>query len=65
MAKSESKGEGRARESGETKPFTVELATPIYEALQKASESERRTKRVIVETALEAYFKSTGVPVKK
>jgi hypothetical protein len=64
--KSESRGDAnRSRDTGEVVPFTVELSKPLYDALGEASKVERRTKRVIVETALEAYFKSTGVMPKK
>ena len=47
---------GRARERGETIPVTLEFRPELDAALERCMNAERRTKKAIVELALEAYL---------
>ena len=56
---SRSKG-GRARDKDEVRPVTVELPIPLDNAVEKYRQSVKRTKRSVIELALEALLTKEG-----
>lgn len=57
---SKKKTTGRARDKGETKPFTLELPVALDEALERFAAADRRTKKAITIIALESLLKENG-----
>lgn len=54
------KGKGRSRDAGDTVAFTLELAIPLKDALDGLSKKDRRSRRAIMEIALEEYLTKHG-----
>jgi hypothetical protein len=54
------KPRGRARERGETRPFTFEMDLPLDNALEACARQERRTKKAVLTFALEQYLAEQG-----
>jgi hypothetical protein len=46
----------RARDRGEVKVFTAEISQALFDALEACRKRERRTRRALLELALEAYL---------
>ena len=64
MAKKKEAGKApknRARDLGEVVPLGVEVSARHREGVDECVRREQRTKRVIIERALEAYFYATGI----
>lgn len=59
--KTEKAPKNRARDAGEVVPVGVDVSARHKEGIALAAVRERRTRRVVVEQALEAYFVATGV----
>ncbi len=53
-------GKGRSRERGKTKAIAFELAPHLVDTLDHAVVAERRTRRAVIELALEMYFAHRG-----
>lgn len=49
---------GRARDAGKTRLVGVELSMELVEALESVARRDRRTKRAVVELALEEYMRN-------
>lgn len=62
MAKKQPKTEapGRARERGEVSLLQVEISLLLDKAVEDCRHDERRTRKALVELALEAYLKQRG-----
>ena len=52
----------RARDQGTVTPLSVEVETPIYEAIEKARAAKKWSKRTLVEEALRRYCTDEGFP---
>jgi hypothetical protein len=51
---------GRARDRGETRPFTVELTPPLDDALEARAAKDMRTKKAVLVLALQEYLQRLG-----
>jgi hypothetical protein len=52
----EERPQGRARETGKTRLVTVELDVRLDDALEAFRQKDRRTKKAVIEMALEEYL---------
>jgi hypothetical protein len=50
------RNQGRARETGKTRLVTVELDVKLDDALEAFRQKDRRTKKAVIEMALEEYL---------
>jgi hypothetical protein len=55
------KSQGRARQRGDTVPFTLELDPELDRALEACRDRDMRTKKAIVTIALQEYLAGQGL----